>query len=239
MQVLKEEVKQSIKDAAVKCFKEVGYEKASMRQIASEAGLSAGNMYRYFPNKEALFDYCVLPAVQFFQEGMEQKSRGVPRPFENVNLLKEIEVIAAIIEARMIDRDALFLLLVRNQGSKYENTKQKFIEFVAIQSQEFVKREFGEEPPYEHNPLYQKAAATAFVEGFLILLEEAPDDQTFIRNIIQYMELQVRAVMKYLLDLKDNKIEFRRIDHEEIYRHFSGDCGDRSTGSTESNGKNE
>ncbi len=236
MQVLKEDVRRNIKDAAVMCFKQVGYDKASMRQIASSANLSVGNLYRYFPNKEALFDYCVQPAVDFFQEGMKKHDREMPPPFMDVNLLEEIELVSSIIEARMFDRDALFLMLVRNQGSKYEGAKQEFVDFVYEKSKEFMKREFKDSQPYMDDGLYRKAAATAFVEGFMVLLEEAPDDKSFIRSIIQYIELQVRAVMRYLLDIRDNKIEFRRIDHEEVYRHFSSDCSNRSAGCSENNG---
>ncbi len=239
MQVLKEDVRRNIKDAAVMCFKQVGYDKASMRQIASNAELSVGNLYRYFPNKEALFDYCVQPAVDFFQEGMQKQPKEMPRPFMDVNLLEEIELVSSIIEARMFDRDALFLMLVRNQGSKYEGAKQKFVDFVYEKSGEFMAKEFEKNQPYIDDGLYRKAAATAFVEGFMVLLEDAPDDKSFIRSIIQYMELQVRAVIRYLLDIRDNKIEFRRIDHEEVYRHFSSDCGDRSTDGSENNGQVE
>ena len=43
-----------ILDAAQRCFVRAGFHGASMQDICAEAGMSPGNLYRYFPSKEAL-----------------------------------------------------------------------------------------------------------------------------------------------------------------------------------------
>jgi AcrR family transcriptional regulator len=43
-----------ILDAAERCFVRSGFHRASMQDVATEAGMSAGNIYRYFPSKNAL-----------------------------------------------------------------------------------------------------------------------------------------------------------------------------------------
>lgn len=43
-----------ILDAAQRCFARDGFHQASMQDICAEAGMSAGNLYRYFPSKEAI-----------------------------------------------------------------------------------------------------------------------------------------------------------------------------------------
>src|SRR6187402_1378126 len=43
-----------ILSAAQRCFVRSGFHQASMQEICAEAGMSAGNLYRYFPSKEAL-----------------------------------------------------------------------------------------------------------------------------------------------------------------------------------------
>ncbi|MGA7489978.1 MAG: TetR/AcrR family transcriptional regulator [Xanthobacteraceae bacterium] len=40
--------------AAQRCFVRSGFHGASMQEICAEAGMSPGNLYRYFPSKEAL-----------------------------------------------------------------------------------------------------------------------------------------------------------------------------------------
>ena len=55
MQVLKEEVRQRIIKSARREFKKCGFEKASMRSIASSDNMTVGNLYRYYKNKEDLY----------------------------------------------------------------------------------------------------------------------------------------------------------------------------------------
>ena len=50
-----EKSRQQILDAALKLFSHRGYGATSVRDIAEEAGLSKGNVYHHFPDKEAIF----------------------------------------------------------------------------------------------------------------------------------------------------------------------------------------
>src|SRR5688572_14907289 len=43
-----------ILDAAQRCFARSGFHQASIQDICAEAGMSPGNLYRYFPSKEAI-----------------------------------------------------------------------------------------------------------------------------------------------------------------------------------------
>jgi AcrR family transcriptional regulator len=45
----------AILDAALRLFSKQGYRGTSIREIAGEAGISTGNVYHHFPDKEALF----------------------------------------------------------------------------------------------------------------------------------------------------------------------------------------
>ena len=50
-----ERSRQQILDAALKLFSHRGYGATSVRDIAEEAGLSKGNVYHHFPDKETIF----------------------------------------------------------------------------------------------------------------------------------------------------------------------------------------
>ena len=51
---LKSDRQTEILAAAQRCFVRSGFHGASMQDICAEAGMSPGNLYRYFPSKEAL-----------------------------------------------------------------------------------------------------------------------------------------------------------------------------------------
>lgn len=61
-----EECKKSILESACKEFLLQGYHKASMRTLAKNAGVTTGAVYRYFPNKDALFLAVTKSAVEDF-----------------------------------------------------------------------------------------------------------------------------------------------------------------------------
>ena len=64
MQYLKTDVRNRILEAAEKEFQVNGYLNSSIRIIAENAGISLGNVYRYFSNKEALFSAVLNPIVE-------------------------------------------------------------------------------------------------------------------------------------------------------------------------------
>src|ERR1700721_2193792 len=51
--------------AAEHAFVRFGFHAATMQDVAEEAGMSAGNLYRYFPSKEAIVEgLCMADQVQ-------------------------------------------------------------------------------------------------------------------------------------------------------------------------------
>ena len=51
---LKIDRRSEILEAAERCFARSGFHRASMQEICAEAGMSPGNLYRYFASKEAI-----------------------------------------------------------------------------------------------------------------------------------------------------------------------------------------
>jgi AcrR family transcriptional regulator len=49
-----EQTRQHLADVALRMFREIGFEKTTMRAIAAEAGVSVGNAYYYFASKDDL-----------------------------------------------------------------------------------------------------------------------------------------------------------------------------------------
>ncbi len=49
-----DQTRQRVADVALRMFRDIGFEKATMRAIAAEAGVSVGNAYYYFASKDDL-----------------------------------------------------------------------------------------------------------------------------------------------------------------------------------------
>jgi TetR/AcrR family transcriptional regulator len=64
----KSETYQKILPCAKREFLAKGFEKASMRTVAADAGMTAAGLYRYFADKEAMFAALVVPAVNGLKE---------------------------------------------------------------------------------------------------------------------------------------------------------------------------
>lgn len=63
--VPEEERRAHILAAAERAFVRYGFHAATMSQVADEAGMSAGNLYRYFPSKEAIVEgLCLADQVK-------------------------------------------------------------------------------------------------------------------------------------------------------------------------------
>ncbi|MEZ5590093.1 MAG: TetR/AcrR family transcriptional regulator [Gammaproteobacteria bacterium] len=56
--------RQQVLDAAAACFREYGFHGASISQISKAAGMSAGHIYHFFDNKEAIIGAIVEQKVE-------------------------------------------------------------------------------------------------------------------------------------------------------------------------------
>lgn len=67
-QILKDELRDKIIESAKSEFLAKGYNGASMRSIAQKAGMTVGNLYRYFKNKEDINAQIVGTTIQSIDE---------------------------------------------------------------------------------------------------------------------------------------------------------------------------
>lgn len=110
--------------AARKEFLEKGFEKASIRTIAAEAGITSGGLYRHFADKEAMFAVLVEPALAEF--------RGLFDIFKarDYELLERSSLdtmwedgadLSAFLDLIYRHFDAFKLLVCRSEGTCYEH----------------------------------------------------------------------------------------------------------------------
>lgn len=123
-QLLKDEVQARIRDAALEVFAREGFDKATMAAIARAAAISTGNIYRYYRNKEALFDALLDDAfVSRFMELMRQRAEAL-RGVDDVRRLEAGDRYHLLSEDLLAfclaHRQRVILLLRHAQGTRHE-----------------------------------------------------------------------------------------------------------------------
>lgn len=71
-----DDARQQIMDAALDRFREFGYRKTTMAEIADQCCMSTGNLYRYFENKQDLGAACASRCMQERVERLRRIARG-------------------------------------------------------------------------------------------------------------------------------------------------------------------
>lgn len=72
--------KESILEAALRVFARRGIQYATMAEIAEDAGISAGAIYRYFAGKDALIEACFEENVEAMTAEWHQTVEATPDP---------------------------------------------------------------------------------------------------------------------------------------------------------------
>ncbi len=113
---------ESIIEAATAEFLEYGFTDASMRRIASAAGMSASGLYKHFAGKEEMFAALVEPAYQGLMDLFRREADNQRRSVGNGDLSQwETGRDAKLAMAYIYDHlDAFRLLVCKSQGTKYE-----------------------------------------------------------------------------------------------------------------------
>ena len=128
MQTLKKEIKERIMNAARAEFREHGFARAKMRSIAERAGVSTGNLYTYFPNKDNLFCTLVKPAVDQINE---YSNYDRLRSLENSDVCCTYEwnrdLYLEIADVHCQNREDMKLIYFKSRGSSLEDFREDCI----------------------------------------------------------------------------------------------------------------
>jgi AcrR family transcriptional regulator len=130
-QRLKDKVRDRITSAALDAFAKRGFRAATMAEIARRAGISTGNIYRYFPDKETLF-YTVAP-VSFAVEFLELVQRRV-RALDGVTDVSHLPphapfyaVSENLLAFSIANRLRVIVLLGGAEGTRYETFAARLV----------------------------------------------------------------------------------------------------------------
>lgn len=137
--------------AAKEEFLSCGFENASMRRIAANAGITASGLYKHFPNKEEMFAYLVQPMLDEFFTLYRQKEKEEHDAIEQIGAAAAFLNDDALYTMQFIydHLDAFRLLVCCSQGTRYENYAHKLAEMEEESSLRYIEalRRHGDHVP--------------------------------------------------------------------------------------------
>lgn len=185
--MLKREVEERIMNAARAEFREHGFAGANMRMIAEKAGVSASNLYTYFPNKDGLFCTLVAHAVDQVDMYVNYDRMRLPENgCEGYTYEWHRDFYLEIAAIHDRNREDLKLILFKSQGSSLENFREDCI------------RKLDETIPYDECALPHSGAGES-VDEFLCHSLHSFIVNTFIEMTMH--DLSLKEMMQCAVDL--------------------------------------
>lgn len=84
--------KQQILDEAVHLFHEIGYEAASLRDLAGRVGINKATIYHYFESKEEILFHIVREAGRELLDGVREAAGRVGRPLDALEAMIRFQI---------------------------------------------------------------------------------------------------------------------------------------------------
>lgn len=174
MQYLKDEVREKILSSALIEFKNNGYLDASMRNIASKSGIALGSTYRYFKNKEELFNTLIEPVynklllyvVKIQVQINNCTNENCPEIAKYIT-----EILNNITSFVKESNNELLIIFNKSKGSKFENFKKELISLV---NDIFIKYPTAETTD-ENTKIIVYTVSHDLIEGISFILEQDYD----------------------------------------------------------------
>lgn len=186
-QILKEEVEQRIRKAALFVFAEKGFAHAGVSDIARVARVSSGNVYRYFESKEVLFD-AVVPRslanslLRLLGRRVRSLSgvRDVGRSPTAPSFVTAAEHLTTFSLSHRLET---VILLSRTSGTSLEGFSEKlvrFLERLAVTQLRKLDPRYLADPG---NRIVLRIAYENMVRAMAVILERS-DDEEEIRSAV-------------------------------------------------------
>lgn len=194
MKVRTEARREAIVQEAAKLFRELGYERASMSELAQRLGGSKATLYGYFPSKEELF-VAVIQAMGelHLSEAMAKLSTARPEDFEGA-LRRFGEALVAL--ANEVGSMAVYRMVIGEAGRSdvgelfFDTGPARCIDAVSQFMRSAMTR--GDLRPGKPEVVARQ---------FLALLNAESEDRLFQRQPAPLTRAQVRAMVERAIDV--------------------------------------
>lgn len=127
MQVLKDDIRRRILDAARSQFTNHGFANTLMKDIASDAEMTVGNLYRYFSGKDDLFVAVVTPAIAAIDDLIASIKPPESEKTSDFNQFQQT-IVERVLHLFLHHKTELQILLNGSTNSSLENMRHHVVE---------------------------------------------------------------------------------------------------------------
>ncbi|MBU2702295.1 AcrR family transcriptional regulator [Sporomusaceae bacterium BoRhaA] len=172
-QVLKEEIEKNIYRAAIDEFYIMGYQSATLRNIAQEADIPVGLIYTYYKNKAALFAAVVNPTYLSFQKILSTASSQESNPGYDKFFQEELPFIFSMLKN---NRKPFIILIDKSKGTVYENAREELIRLTQIHIQTQLQKKLIHSEK-KMDDFFFHILANNFMEGLFEIARHYKDEK--------------------------------------------------------------
>ena len=134
-------VRERLIEAGKQEFLEQGYEKASLRKICANAGVTTGALYFSFENKADLFESVVGDTINLLEKLAQEMMEN---EFEDLSVGVENE--KRLLEFLWKNHEVFIILLEKAKATKYENFLETILQDLEITYEKFFIK-YGQSKP--------------------------------------------------------------------------------------------
>ena len=203
MQIKKEELRNDIIRIAENEFFYHGYQNASLRMIAKKANTTLGNLYHYFPSKEAILD----AVLEDYPEEVIKVFTDHEDYHETYKVLtyEQMPEINALLEAGLVEVFHMDVFICRRfvilmQGcdnTKYEAIKNKLVQLAASHLASHYKTE-------ECNK-YLQIIVNSMIQTFIDIAKKNLSPEEASNLVKEYMITVLLGMMCRIIESESNE----------------------------------
>ena len=199
------ETREKLIESAKAEFMEKGYNKASLRTICANAGVTTGALYFFFEDKADLFRAIVgKPVDELFsimQSHFDEDDEIIMSPDYDADEDDHSEIAQVLINHIYSNYDAAILLLTKSQGSEYENLVGRIVEMTeskSIETMEKISLKNGKKKKVNKYMLH--LVIHLMVDSFVHLVTHEPDEKKALANIKKVFKMTMHNWTETVLD---------------------------------------
>lgn len=186
------EKRKKLIEAAKKEFLEKGYNKASLRKICSDAGVTTGALYFFFENKEDLFSSIVNPPLLELKKMVVEHFKEDRAFLSNINSMDLGNLDHSDLSDILVDHiyknyDSFLLLLSGSKEDALENAIDEFVDLMEKSTMAMV----SDSKFYTYDPFMTHWMAHTTVDSVVHVIKHEKD--------VKKAKERIQSIMNYLV----------------------------------------